>query len=107
MFNSGDIVGQYVFIKLVSPELEKRFRGAWSVGRTTQKVEGLDERGVWIENPEALEGDTDPFTGKKTFQRGVFLVPWGCILSILVFPDWSPKEKPQVVGFRISKQRKK
>jgi hypothetical protein len=104
MFNSGDIVGRYVFINFVSPELDKEFRGAWSVGRTAQKVEGLDERGVWIENPEALEEEPDPFTGKKTYHRGVFLVPWGCILSIMVFPDWSAKEKPQM-GFRNSETK--
>ena len=101
MFNSGDIIGRQACVLFLSPEVEKRFElmGGFESRGPIGKVIGLDERGVWFENPHYNMGDVDGETGKKTTERIAFLVPWPFILSIVTWPDWTSSEKPPP-GFR-------
>ena len=100
MFNSGDIIGRSVHVELFSSEIEKKFQGIRDSNKF-EKVVGLDEHGVWLEDPEYdMEEGIDPITGKKITQREVYLIPWSYILSIVVFPDWQHPEKLPPMGFK-------
>ena len=100
MFNSGDIIGRSVHVRLLSPEIEKRFKGIRD-GNKFEKVVALDEHGIWLEDPEYDMGDgIDPITGKRITEREVYLIPWPYILSIVTFPDFHRSDKLPSMGFK-------
>ena len=107
MFNSSNIVGRWIAIQFVSPEIEKKFNRM--EGYRTERggmVVGVDERGVWLENSEYDMGDIDGETGKKILHRMICFIPWQWILSIITFPDFDPEKVPDL-GFRKSKPKRK
>lgn len=107
VFNSGNIIGRRVFIRFVSPEVEKEFdRMEGYKIESGGKVAGIDERGVWFENPNYDMGERDGETGKKILHRLICLVPWHLILSIITFPDFDPEKIPDI-GFTKSKPKRK
>ncbi|MGB7061586.1 MAG: hypothetical protein WBF13_04445 [Candidatus Zixiibacteriota bacterium] len=109
MFTSGSIVGRSVWIEFANQQLRSKFEKMGLLHPTHfTKIAGIDERGLWCENPEYFLEETPTDKGIiKDYSPLVFFIPWHFVVTVLIPPREKDLRGIDVLGFRRTKTKRK